>query len=176
MGEDAGVREQIHDIGRRRAWAIWGVAICVYVLAVFHRSSLGVAGLIAAERFDIEATQLAFFTVLQLVMYAGMQIPVGVLLDRWGPRWMLLGGLALMTCGQLAFAFSHDFLTGVGARALLGVGDAMVFISVIRLVASWFLVRQVPMVTQLTGYTGQLGAILAAAPLSYLLHAQGWTR
>ena len=74
--------EQVHDIGRRRAWVIWLVALAVYVLAVFHRSSLGVAGIIAADRFDINATSLATFTVLQLVVYAGMQVPVGVLLDE----------------------------------------------------------------------------------------------
>ena len=82
--------EQVHDIGRRRAWVIWLVSLAVYALAVFHRSSLGVAGIIAAERFDISATRLATFTVLQLVVYAAMQVPVGVLLDRYGSRTMLL--------------------------------------------------------------------------------------
>ena len=60
------------------------------MLAVFHRSSLGVAGIIATDRYDISATGLAAFTVLQLVVYAGMQVPVGVLLDRFGSRAMLL--------------------------------------------------------------------------------------
>jgi sugar phosphate permease len=167
---------QVHDIGKRRAWVIWGVAISVYVLAVFHRSSLGVAGLIAADRFDISATSLATFTVLQLVVYAGMQVPVGVLLDRFGSRAMLIWGLSLMTVGQLAFAFSESFAAAVAARAVVGAGDAMIFVSVIRIVTVWFLVRQAPMVTQVTGLTGQLGAIAAAGPLSYLLHALGWTR
>ena len=168
--------EQLHDIGRRRAWVIWGVALSVYVLAVFHRSSLGVAGLLAAERFHVDAGSLAFFTVLQLAVYAAMQIPVGVLLDRFGSRTMLLGGLVLMTVGQLGFAFADSFLPGVLARAVIGAGDAMVFVSVIRLVGVWFLVRQAPLVTQLTGQLGQVGAIIAAAPLSYALHAWGWTR
>ncbi len=168
--------EQVHDIGRRRAWVIWGVALAVYVLAVFHRSSLGVAGIVAAERFDISATSLATFTVLQLVVYAAMQVPVGVLLDRYGSRAMLVWGLSLMTVGQLGFAFSESFAAAVASRAVLGAGDAMVFVSVIRLVTVWFLVRQAPMVTQLTGLTGQLGAIAAAGPLAYLLHALGWTR
>ena len=169
-------REQVHDIGKRRAWVIWLVALSVYVLAVFHRSSLGVAGIIAADRFHISATSLATFTVLQLVVYAGMQVPVGVLLDRYGSRAMLLVGLALMTVGQLCFAFAESFPAAVAARAVVGAGDAMVFVSVIRLVTVWFLVRQAPMVTQLTGLTGQLGAIAAAGPLSYLLHELGWTR
>lgn len=169
-------RTQIHDIGKRRAWVIWAVGLSVYGLAVFHRSSLGVAGLLAAERFDIDATRLAFFTVLQLVVYAGMQIPVGVLLDRYGSRALLLSGLVLMTAGQLAFAFVETFWAGVLARAVLGAGDAMVFVSVIRLVSAWFLVRQGPLVTQLTGQVGQVGAIVAAAPLSWALRELGWTR
>lgn len=168
--------EQIHDIGRRRAWVIWLVALAVYILAVFHRSSLGVAGIIASDRFDISATSLATFTVLQLVVYAGMQVPVGVLLDRYGSRTMLLVGLVLMTAGQLGFAFSSSFAGAVAARAVVGAGDAMVFVSVIRLVTIWFLVRQAPLVTQLTGLSGQLGAIAAAGPLAFLLHELGWTR
>ena len=88
------VTEQIHDIGRRRAWTIWLVGLAVYVLAVFHRSSLGVAGLLAQDRFHINAAQLSFFTVLQLVVYAGLQIPIGVLLDRFGSRALLLCGLS----------------------------------------------------------------------------------
>ncbi|MFN8195658.1 MAG: MFS transporter [Nocardioidaceae bacterium] len=167
--------EQVHDIGKRRAWAIWLVALAVYVLAVFHRSSLGVAGLLAAHRFGITATELAFFTVLQLLVYAGMQIPVGVLLDRFGSRVLLLTGLVAMTAGQLAFAFATSFPVAVLARAVLGAGDAMIFVSVLRLVTAWFLVRQASMVTQLTGQSGQLGAIAAAGPLAWALHELGWT-
>lgn len=167
--------EQIHDIGRRRAWVIWVVGLSVYVLAVFNRSSLGVAGLLATSRFGISATQLSFFTVLQLVVYAGLQVPVGVLLDRYGSRVLLLTGLTLMSVGQLAFALATTFPMAVLARVLLGAGDAVMFVSVIRLVTIWFLVRQAPLVMQLTGQLGQLGAIVAAAPLSLALNHLGWT-
>jgi nitrate/nitrite transporter NarK len=170
------VTEQIHDIGRRRAWVIWAVGLSVYVLAIFNRSSLGVAGLLATSRFGISATQLSFFTVLQLVVYAGLQVPIGVLLDRYGSRVLLLSGLALMTIGQLAFAFATSFPLAVLARALVGAGDATIFVSVIRLVTVWFLVRQAPLITQLTGQLGQLGAIVAAAPLSLALAHLGWTK
>jgi sugar phosphate permease len=166
---------QVHDIGRRRAWVVWLVALSVYVLAVFNRSSLGVAGLLAADRFDISATQLAAFTVLQLSVYAGMQVPVGVAIDRYGPKKLLLAGLVLMTAGQLAFAFVTTFPLALLSRGVLGAGDAMIFTSVLRLVTAWFLVRQAPTVTQLTGQAGQLGAILAAAPLAYALQEWGWT-
>lgn len=166
---------QLHNIGRRRAYAIWGTALAVYVLAVFHRTSLGVAGLIAADRFDINASQLATFTVLQLAVYAAMQIPVGVLLDRFGSRALIVGGLVCMTVGQVWFSTAESFGTGLAARALIGAGDAMVFTSVLRLIALWFLVRQAPVITQLTGMIGQMGAVAAAVPLSAALHAWGWT-
>lgn len=167
--------EQIHRIGGRRAWLVWGVAVSVYLLAVLHRSSLGVAGLLATERFDIAASQLAFFTVLQLIVYAGMQVPVGVLLDRFGPRALLCSGLVLMTAAQFAFAYADSFGPAAVARGFVGAGDAMVFVTVVRLVAVWFRPTQVPMTTQVTGWVGQLGAIAAAAPLTLLLDRLGWT-
>ncbi len=166
---------QVHDIGRRRAWAVWAAALSVYVLAVFHRTSLGVAGIIAADRFGISASQLATFTVVQLAVYAAMQVPVGVLLDRFGSKRLLGGGLALLTLGQAWFAFAGSYEVGLAARVLIGAGDAMVFVSVLRLVALWFHARQAPMVTQLTGQFGQLGAVLAAFPLSAALRSLGWT-
>ena len=170
------LRRQIHNIGRRRAWVIWVVGLSVYLLAVFHRTSLGVAGLIAADRFGISASQLATFTVVQLGVYAAMQIPVGVLLDRFGSRRLMLVGLALMTLGQAWFAIAGSFSVGLAARVLLGAGDAMIFTSLLRLVALWFRVKQAPMVSQLTGVFGQLGAVAAATPLALALRTWGWTR
>ena len=168
--------EQLHLVGGRRAWLAWGTGVAVYLVAVFYRSSLGVAGLMAADRFGVQATELAFFTVLQLLVYAGMQIPVGVLLDRFGSKRLLLAGMVTMTAAQLGFAFATNFATASIARGVLGAGDAMIFVSVIRLAALWFPVRQVPVVTQMSGQVGQLGAIAAAGPLSWALHAFGWTK
>jgi MFS family permease len=165
----------VHNIGRRRAWIIWVVGLSVYTLAVFHRTSLSVAGIIAAERFDITAAQLSTFTVLQLAVYAAMQIPVGVLIDRYGSKLPMLVGLTLMTVGQFWFAFAGTFEAGVAARVLLGCGDAMVFTSLLRLIALWFHVRQAPMVTQMTSMIGQLGAVAAATPLAQALARFGWT-
>jgi len=167
---------QRHNIGGRRAYAVWGAAVSVYVLAVFHRTSLGVAGLVAAERFHISSSQLATFTMVQLFVYAAMQIPVGAVLDRIGSKRMLFIGVTLMTCAQLGFAVAHTFGQGIAARVFVGMGDAMVFISLLRLVALWFPPARTPMVTQLTGVLGQLGALAAAAPLSAALRHLGWTR
>ncbi|WP_243420699.1 MFS transporter [Micromonospora globispora] len=160
---------------RRSAALVFGVAVTAYVAAVFHRSSLGVTGVDAAERFHINASALATFSVAQLAVYAAMQVPVGVLLDRFGSRRLLLAGGSLMVAGQLCFAVATDVRLAVAARVLVGLGDAMTFISVLRIVAFWFPGRRNPLLVQLTGTIGQLGAVLGAVPLVALLHHAGWT-
>ena len=158
------------------AYAVWAVGLAVYFLAVFHRSSLAVAGLAATERFDIQASQLATFTMLQLLVYAGMQIPVGLMVDRFGPRRVLLTGALLLTAAQIGFAFADTYALALLARLFVGMGDAMTFICVLRLVNTWFAPQRVPLLTQLTGMIGQLGAIGAAVPMTLALGHLGWTR
>lgn len=159
-----------------RAWTGWVVGLLVYLLAVFHRSSLAVAGLAATERFDISASQLATFTMLQLLVYAGMQIPVGLMVDRFGSRSVLLGGTLLLTAAQSGFALAESYPAALVARVFVGMGDAMTFICVLRLVTTWFPSRRIPLVTQLTGTLGQLGAVIAAVPMTWALGTLGWTR
>lgn len=158
-----------------RAYVVWAVGLLVYVVAVFHRSSLAVAGLVAVERFDISASALATFTMLQLVVYTAMQIPVGLLVDRFGSRSVVLCGIVLMVLGQASFALATGYGAAVAARILVGMGDALTFISVLRLISSWFPVRRIPLMTQLTGTLGQLGAIVAAVPMTWALRGLGWT-
>lgn len=162
--------------GLRSPWTVWVVGLAVYVLAVFHRSSLGVAGLVATDRFGISAAQLATFTMLQLLVYAAMQIPVGLLVDRFGSRSVMLSGLVLMTAGQTLFAFAESYPVALVARAGVGVGDAMTFICLLRLVSTWFPLRRIPFVTQMTGTLGQTGAVAAAVPMTWALAHLGWTR
>jgi MFS family permease len=164
-----------YRLGGRHAWLVWSAAISVYILAVFHRTSLGVAGLIAADRFDISSAQLATFTMVQLFVYAAMQVPVGVILDRFGAKKLMVAGVELMTGGQFAFAFAGTFAGGVVARVFVGMGDATIFISLVQLVALWFPPARTAMVTQITGVMGQIGALAATVPLSAALHSKGWT-
>ena len=159
----------------RRAYLIWGVGVLAYAIAVFHRSSLGVAGVEATHRFGVGASMLAAFSMLQLFVYAVMQVPVGVLLDRLGPRRLLATGAFLMAGGQLTLALSESVGTAMLARVMLGCGDAATFISALRLAANWFPAHRQPHLVQLTGLIGALGAIASATPLVGLLGGVGWT-
>lgn len=122
------------------------------------------------------AASLALMGVLQLAVYAAFQVPVGVLLDRFGPRRMVAAGALLMAAGQLVLAVAPSLPAALLARFFVGAGDAMTFISVLRVVIAWFAPSRVSVLTQLTGILGQVGQIGAAYPLVFLLTGLGWTR
>lgn len=161
--------------GGRRALAVWGIGVSVYFVAVIFRTSLGVAGLDAADRFGVNASALSTFSILQLLVYAGMQIPVGLLVDRLGTKKVLGIGVVLFTAGQLGFALSPSYGMALASRALLGCGDAMTFISVLRLGTRWFPARRGPLVAQLAGLAGMAGNLVSTLVLARLLHGVGWT-
>lgn len=156
-------------------WAVWGVAVIAYAVAVANRSSLSALGPAAQEHFGIDATTLSMFAVIQLVVYAGLQIPVGVLLDRFGSTVLILAGGVLMMAGQLVMATVSEVWFAILARVLVGAGDACTFISVIRMLPEWFSVRQIPTLSQLTGLIGQLGQLASVTPLALLVGVAGWT-
>ena len=127
-----------------RAWTIWATGLLAYIVAVLDRTTLGVSGLNAADRFAASPGVLSTFVVLQVVVYAGAQVPAGVLLDRYGSRVLIVAGAALMSSGQLLLALTESLPLAIGARAIVGLGDAFTFISVLRLVPHWFPPKQVP--------------------------------
>jgi MFS family permease len=168
-------RPRSHPLGGRRAWSVWGVGALVYLVAFFHRTCLGVAALAAQQRFGVGATALSSFAILQLGVYLAMQIPAGIMADRFGARRMLGVALLCMALGETLFAFATTMPLAVLGRALVGLGDAFTFINVIRLAASWFPRRRFAPLTALTAMTGALGQVGGTVPLSAALRAYGWT-
>ena len=105
----------------------------VYVLVLFHRSSLGVAGPEAQARFGIGAAELGTFLTVQLAMAALMQLPAGLLTDRFGPRRMLIVCTVTVGVCQIAFGFVDSYPAALIARAVMGGADTLAFVAVLRL-------------------------------------------
>jgi MFS family permease len=154
---------------------VWAVGVLTYILTVMQRTSLGVAGLEAARRFGITPGVLAAFVFIQVTVYVAAQTPAGLLVDRYGPRVMLVISGVFLTAGQLLLASATALPQAVLARILVGLGDAIVFVAVLGLIPRWFAARRVPVITQLTTILGQLGQILSAVPFLILLHHAGWS-
>jgi predicted MFS family arabinose efflux permease len=162
-------------LGGCTAWVVLTVGQLAAVVAVLQRSSLGVATTDALARFGITAALLAAFSMVQLLVYAALQVPVGVLIDRYGSRQLIVLGSLIMAGAQALFAFAITLPVAFAARVALGVGDALTFISVMRLVPAWFPPERSAKLTTATGPVNQLGFVLSAVGFAAVLAAAGWT-
>ena len=157
------------------AWLIWTVGVAAYILTVMQRTTLAAAGLDAADRFGLSPGTLAAFVFIQVAVFSAAQIPAGLLVDRYGPRAMLVANGVLLACGQILLANATSMPVAAAARVLVGTGDAIVFAATLALIPRWFSARRVPLMTQLTTIVGQLGQILSAVPFVALLRHSGWS-
>lgn len=136
---------------------------------------MGVASLSAISRFDVGAAALSALTVTQLVVYAAMQIPTGMLLDRFGARRLIITGSFTTGIGNLVVAVSPVMAWAVVGRMIVGFGDALIFVSMIRLINGWLPGPKATRYTQLFANLGQLGQIASAIPFAFLLGVSGWS-
>lgn len=96
---------EVHRVSRR-ALVCWTAGVLACVVAIFHRQSLGVAGIAAAARSEATAAGLSLPAVLQIPVYAGMQLPVGMAVDRFGSKRMPICGALTIAAGECVFALA----------------------------------------------------------------------
>ena len=154
---------------------ILGTAVFAYFVTIVERSSMGVASLAATQRFAIGATALSTLAVAQLAIYAAMQIPAGLILDRLGARKLIIFGSLLTGVGNLIVATTPTFSLAIVGRMIVGFGDSFIFISMIRLINGWVQGPRATRYTQLFANIGQLGQIASAVPFAYLIGVAGWS-
>jgi MFS family permease len=154
---------------------VWGFAAGLYFVAVFHRMVLGVAALEAERRYHVGAGALSAFTAVQLGVYLVMQVPVGLAADRIGPRRSLAAGMSAIAVGEAVFALSGTLGAGLAGRALIGLGDAFIFVNVLRVAHTWFPPARAALLTALTSLLGALGQLLTTVPAHLALDGLGWT-
>ena len=162
-------------VSKGRIRLILAVAVFAYFVSVLERSSMGVASLSAISRFEVGAAALSALAVAQLAIYAAMQIPTGMLLDRFGARRLIIFGSLTTGIGNFIVAVSPAFILAIAGRMVVGFGDAFVFVSMIRLINGWLPGPRATRFTQLFANLGQLGQIASAVPFAYILGVSGWT-
>ena len=158
----------------RLAWVMWGTAMLVQLLNLFHR----MAGATIADRlmadFDISATVVGNVTALFFYVYAVMQFPSGGLADSLGPRKTISIGALISGIGALIFGLAPNLPILFLGRFLASLGVSVVMISVLKIAAMWFPSRNFGFMTAFTGVTSQLGGIFATTPLALLMVLVGW--
>lgn len=104
-----------------------------------------------------------------------MQIPVGILLDRFGSKILLTVGALIMAAGQLVLAFAPILSLAIFGRMLVGMGDSFTFISMIAMINGWYSGTKASKLQQYVASGGQLGQFISAVPFWWLLNLVGWT-
>jgi MFS family permease len=145
-----------------------------YFLSYFFRTiNAVIAGQLTAE-LGLDAFHLGLMTSVYFLTFAAIQLPLGVLLDRFGPRRVQSGLLLVAAVGAAMFARSNQFAALVVGRALIGFGVAGALIAGLKAILSWFPKERIPLFNGCFIMLGTLGAVCATSPAAWLLAYIGW--
>lgn len=158
----------------RLALTMWGLAVAFYLFGFFHRVTPAVLTTELMLDFQLSAAMLGNLSAFYFYFYAAMQLPTGVLVDRFGPRRVLWIGAMIGGVGALLFAFADTFASAALGRGLIGATVAVAWVSMLKLCAHWFDARRLGMVTGVSLAVGTMGAVMAGLPLRALSDALGW--
>jgi sugar phosphate permease len=124
--------------------------------------------------FTATGVEIATMSALYLYSFAAMQFVVGAAVDAFGPRKAVAAGALVMAAGGAIFAAAHVLAVAYGARVVVGVGASVVFIGILKQVGAWFRPDEFGTWSGLTQVAGNLGGLLAAAPLALVVAVAGW--
>jgi len=125
---------------------------------------------------DLNITAMSLGTLggIYFLAYASLQLPIGVLLDRFGVRRLMTVSISMCAFGAILFSFSNSFYTALFARFIIGMGSSGAFIGTIKLITMWFPERLVPIFTGLTVFVGSMGSVIGNKPMAVLLRYITW--
>ena len=146
----------------------------LYMMSQFLRNSVGVIAPDLASEIQLSAADLGLLSSVYFLMFGIGQIPLGIALDRFGPKPCLLVSAAIAVTGCVVFALAHSVTGLVLGRALLGLGTASFLMAPLALYARWFPPTQFSTITGLQLGVGTLGSLIATAPLAIATAAVGW--
>jgi predicted MFS family arabinose efflux permease len=158
----------------RLAWTVWGLGAVLYLVAFYQRVAPAVMTADLSRDFHLGAAALGNLSAFYFYGYVAIQIPTGLLADRWGPRRVLTAGAALTAAGTLLFALAPSVGYANAGRLAIGAAAGVAFVSMMKLASHWMPSRQFAFATALALFIGTLGATFAGAPLRVAVDAFGW--
>lgn len=158
----------------RLAFTVWGLGAAFYLIGFYQRVAPAVITRELMSEFSLGAAALGNLAAFYYYSYVAMQIPAGVLADRWGPRRVLTAGAAVAAAGTLLFALAPAYAAAGLGRLLIGGSVGVAFVAMLKLAGHWFAPSRFAMVSGLALACGILGAVSAGVPLRLLVDAFGW--
>lgn len=157
-----------------RAYLAWATVALAYAIAFLQRVSPQTVGISFIRDFGTDASGVALLASSYFWGYTLMQIPAGLLVDRYGVKLVVLCSMAVSALGSAAFALSPTLADVFMARLVLACGDALVFTALLKLVAQSFSDERFGIMSGISQMSGYLGGVIATTPLAVAVSGFGW--
>ena len=144
-----------------------------YLSYLFRSINALIAGDLMAE-LDLSAGDLGFLTAIYFLVFAAVQLPFGVLLDRFGPRLIQSALLLIASLGALVFALADGVVALMLGRALIGLGVALALMAGLKAIVLWFPSERLALANGWFIMLGALGALTATGPAEVVVQSVGW--
>ncbi|HJN38344.1 MAG TPA: MFS transporter [Gammaproteobacteria bacterium] len=155
-------------------WVVWGLGSLFFFLMYIGRVSIDAYLDTLQKFFQVGADQVSYLQLGFMVAYVSIQIPVGALVDRYGPQRLLLVTVSMSMLSLILFAFSGHFWVAILSRVILGFSGAFAFICTLKLATMWFPSSRLGVLSALTQVMGMLGAAVGVKGSDYLEVLYGW--
>ncbi len=155
-------------------WVVFGSALFAYFLIVSQRTAPGLISDQLMKDFNVTASTIGLLASIQFLAYSGLQIPIGILSDRYGPNFFLITGTLLSGLGTLIYSAATNISVLLFGRLLDGMGDAAIWVNLILILSHWFKTKEFVGLLGLAGMSGGLGFLLATVPFSAWISLSGW--
>ncbi|NMP20887.1 MFS transporter [Sulfobacillus harzensis] len=159
---------------RWQAILILLVLALTYGLIFMERTAPGLVTPELMRQFHLTPGILSLMTIGQYLVYAVLQIPVALGARRFRAEHLLVVGTVFDGMGTVMFGLSHSFSMVVVSRVLVGLGDALIWLNIVAVLARWFSFGIFGRVLGITGMSGNVGALVATIPLAVWVEASGW--
>jgi len=156
------------------SWLVWGLGAALYCFGFYQRVAPAVMTDLLMAEFRIGAAALGHLSAFYFYSYVAMQIPTGILADRWGPRKLLTAGAAVAGAGTLVFAVAPSLFWADLGRLLIGGSVAVAWVVMLKLASRWFHPRRYAAVSGTALAVGVAGAVSAGVPLRLLVDQFDW--
>jgi sugar phosphate permease len=158
----------------RFRWVVFASVLFTYLLMASQRTAPGLITDQVMRDFNVTASTIGLLTSIQFFVYTGLQIPMGILADRYGPNFFLIIGAILTGIGTIIYSLgTHEFVLFF-ARILTGTGDATIWVNMVLILGQWFKVKEFVRLIGFAGMAGSLGFLLATVPFSSWIGLLGW--
>lgn len=155
-------------------WVIWAVAALYFLFDYLQQMVPGVMGPQLIGLFQVTDAALGTLSAFYFYSYAAMQIPVGLIIDHFGPHRPLVIAACIAAGGSVLFSMSGTLATAEISRMIIGAGAAFSYVSCLKLVSHWFPSRRFATMAGLTSMIGMIGAIIGGGPLADAVTYFGW--